>query len=34
VAREGTRDATIIVPVAAHAGPSHAFADKRSGGSQ
>jgi hypothetical protein len=36
VAREGTRDATIIVPVAAHAltDPSHASAEKRSDGSQ
>jgi len=34
VAREGTRDAVIIVPVAAHAGASHAAADKRQGGSQ
>jgi hypothetical protein len=34
VARQGTRDATIIIPVGAHTGPSHASAYKRSGGSQ
>jgi len=33
VAREGTRDATIIIPIGAHTGASHASADKRPGGS-
>ncbi|HSZ08080.1 MAG TPA: hypothetical protein VK794_06075 [Steroidobacteraceae bacterium] len=34
VAREGTRDATIIIPVGVHAGPSHASADPGAGGSR
>jgi hypothetical protein len=34
VAREGTRDATIIIPVGTHTGPSHASADSGAGGSR
>jgi hypothetical protein len=33
VAREGTRDATIIIPVGTHTGPAHVSADSGAGGS-
>jgi hypothetical protein len=34
VAREGTRDATIIIPIVTHTGPSHPSADSGAGGSR
>lgn len=34
VAREGTRDATIIIPIGTHIGPSHASAESRADGSR
>ena len=34
VAREGTRDATIIIPIATHTGASHPSADSLTGGSR